>query len=122
MSTILLVDDNTNIREAYAEIIEIFGYNCLLAEDGQDAITIMLSTACDLIISDSEMPDMNGYELLHHIKTDPQNSHIPFVLHTGRDKHDLPLNTYDVMPDAILSKPTNLNHFRATIERFLPGD
>ncbi|MEQ8878694.1 MAG: response regulator [Cyclobacteriaceae bacterium] len=67
--TILIVDDELNIRETLQDLLEIQGYNTLVAPDGEAAMFMAVRELPDLIISDVMMPKMDGYELLEVIRS-----------------------------------------------------
>ncbi len=64
---ILVVDDDELVRKTLSVLISSFGYHCLVAGDGVEAIAVLKSTAVDLVFSDIVMPGMDGLELLNHI-------------------------------------------------------
>ncbi len=66
---ILVVDDELNIRVGLGKSLEMDGYNIFLAEDGNDALKVMLRTEIDLVLSDLRMPGLSGEELLKQISS-----------------------------------------------------
>jgi CheY-like chemotaxis protein len=66
--TILIVDDETNIRTSLANILQKLGYKIVEAEDGQDAIEKARATKPDLVLMDTMMPGMDGLEACRQIK------------------------------------------------------
>jgi diguanylate cyclase (GGDEF)-like protein len=64
---ILIVDDDELVRMTLSVLIGSFGYHCLVAGDGIEAIAVLKSTAVDLVFSDIVMPGMDGLQLLNHI-------------------------------------------------------
>lgn len=66
--TILLVDDEENLREIISRKLTSEGHNCLTASEGQEALDILENSSCDLVITDLKMPGMGGLELLTRIK------------------------------------------------------
>jgi diguanylate cyclase (GGDEF)-like protein len=64
---VLVVDDDELVRKTLSVLISSFGYHCLVAGDGVEAIAVLQSTAVDLVFSDIVMPGMDGLELLNHI-------------------------------------------------------
>ena len=77
---ILVVDDDLNMRETLAMMLEMAGFNAAKAEDCLAARELMQSGDFDLVISDIKMPRMNGIELFTWNK---QNKNIPTILITG---------------------------------------
>lgn len=64
---VLIVDDDELVRMTLSVLIGSFGYHCLVAGDGIEAIAVLKSTAVDLVFSDIVMPGMDGLQLLDHI-------------------------------------------------------
>ncbi len=67
-AVVLVVDDDDVVRKSLGLLISSLGYYCLQAEDGEEAVEVLESTNCDLVLSDLMMPGMDGLELLEHIK------------------------------------------------------
>jgi two-component system, cell cycle response regulator len=67
-ATILIVDDEELIRMTLSVTVASFGFHCIIASDGLEAIEILKRTKCDLVLSDIIMPNMDGLELLKYIK------------------------------------------------------
>ncbi|KAB8029971.1 response regulator [Fluviispira multicolorata] len=81
--TILIVDDAITVRNLAKYALSRGGYNILEAEDGSVGLAVTRSNNVDLIISDLNMPKMNGLELAKAIKSDPKTQNIPiFMLST----------------------------------------
>lgn len=70
MARILVVEDNTSIREAMCEMLQQAGYETIAAENGRFAADIHRSTPVDLIITDLFMPDTDGMELIYQFRRD----------------------------------------------------
>lgn len=68
--TILVVDDEEMMRDLLEKILSREGYNIITACDGVDALSKLSEQKVDIVISDMKMPNMNGFELLKHIKND----------------------------------------------------
>ena len=68
METVLIVDDEQDIREMLSEWLTTWGYRPLQAEDGPEALQIVREEPVDLVLTDLRMPQMNGIELLSRIK------------------------------------------------------
>jgi chemotaxis family two-component system sensor histidine kinase/response regulator PixL len=88
--TVLVVDDAASLRKTLAMSLERVGYRVLQAGDGWEALKQLQSNAkVNLVISDIEMPNLNGFDLLNHRRQDPQLQQVPVVMLTSRsnDKH-----------------------------------
>ncbi len=78
--TVLLVDDSPLIHRHTVPILLDEGYAVLQARDGEEGLASVRGHAVDLVITDVEMPKMNGYELCRAIKHDPSTSHVPVLI------------------------------------------
>lgn len=114
---ILVVDDTTTSRMLLRDALETIGFrNIAVAADGQQALQMMMTTPSHLVISDMNMPKMNGLELLKAIRTYKPTSRTPFMILTGSpDKavldegRKLGLNNY-------LTKPYSPDQLRRALE------
>jgi two-component system chemotaxis sensor kinase CheA len=83
-----VVDDSITTRTLERSILEAHGYTVELCVDGRDALERLAGTHVDLIVSDVEMPHMDGFTLLQSVKGDPRTAGIPFILVTSRDAEE----------------------------------
>jgi two-component system chemotaxis sensor kinase CheA len=83
---VLVVDDSITTRTLEKNILEAIGFDVLVAMDGMEAWQILGDTLPDVIISDVEMPNMNGLELTRRVKTSAHTQHIPLILLTSLAK------------------------------------
>jgi two-component system response regulator VanR len=82
--TVLVVDDQPEILENIALVLESEGYRVLIAADGTEALDVLTSNSVDLIVADIAMPRMNGYQLYERVRETPQWVVIPFLFLTAR--------------------------------------
>lgn len=121
-SRILLVEDNPASLELMRYLLHSDGHQVLLASDGRQAMAHLASGACglpDLVLTDIQMPGLDGYELLAHIRTDARLQALPVVALTA---YSMPGDQERVMRagfDGYLSKPidpeTVLSQVRAML-------
>ncbi|WP_063777337.1 ATP-binding protein [Scytonema millei] len=78
--TILVVDDDANIRQLLRQQLETEGYNIIEAKDGIEAIAFVKKSAPDLIILDVMMPEMSGFDVAAVLKNDPKTMNIPIII------------------------------------------
>jgi CheY-like chemotaxis protein len=116
---ILAVDDDRIIRRLYERVLTEVGYEVLLAEDGEDAWQKIASFAPDLVISDVEMPRVDGYELCRRVKEYPQWAQTPFIicssLSGGRDV----MRAFESGTDDYLIKPINEDELLGRVAEML---
>lgn len=79
MKTVLLIEDNNDIRENTCELLELEGYNVIFAENGKTGLTLAKKNIPDIIICDIQMPEVDGYEVFKGLKNDSKTSTIPFI-------------------------------------------
>jgi len=88
-NTILLIEDNVQMRENIAEILQLSHYHVLTAENGKIGVNIAQSELPDIILCDVMMPELDGYGVVHILKSDPTTASIPFIFLTAKsDKRD----------------------------------
>ena len=88
-SRVLVVDDSLSVRRAIASLLEDQGYEVALARDGLEAVKSMDINRPDVVLTDLEMPNMNGLELTAHVRSRPELADLTVVMITSRsmDKH-----------------------------------
>jgi CheY-like chemotaxis protein len=90
MKTILLIEDNLEIRENTSELLEIEGYHVIVANNGKTGISLAKEKKPDIILSDILMPEADGYEVFNGLKSDPNTANIPFIFVTASvEKKDI---------------------------------
>ena len=79
---ILIVDDSKAIRQSISYVLEQNGYQVAEAEDGLDALERLEAAPVDLIITDVNMPNMNGIELIEAVRADTRAAAVPILVLT----------------------------------------
>jgi CheY-like chemotaxis protein/chemotaxis signal transduction protein len=87
-STVLVVDDSLNTREIEKSILEAYGYSVVTAEDGQEALEMTRDTLYDLVITDVEMPRLDGFSLTERLRADNRYRAVPIIIVTSREKDE----------------------------------
>ncbi len=89
MKKILIIEDNNDMRENIAEILELAQYQVETAPNGKEGVRIAQEKDPDLIICDIMMPELDGYGVLHILSNDPKTALIPFIFLTAKaEKND----------------------------------
>jgi two-component system chemotaxis response regulator CheY len=119
--TILVVDDFTSIRDFVCEILEQKGYITLKAKNGNEAFSILIekSIKIDLVLSDYNMPECDGFELLTKIKTTSDISDIPVIFLTTESDPGRMNRAMNAGLAAWIKKPYQSDIFYTHIERAL---
>jgi DNA-binding response OmpR family regulator len=84
MTTILLADDQPDLRAMLSLTLESAGFQVLRSSDGLEALAILQAHAVDLILADIAMPRLNGYQLYQRVRENPRWLAIPFIFLTAR--------------------------------------
>ena len=99
---ILVADDNLLVRELQRSILEQAGYRVVVADDGHAALDALTRDRVDLVLSDVDMPRMNGFDLTRAIRAHPELRNIPVVMLTSKDSAEDHQEGLDAGADAYL--------------------
>jgi len=114
---ILIVDDFATLRMSLRSVLEQLGYSEIdEAEEGQEAVSKLKEKDYDLIISDIDMPLMNGFELLNHIKKDDNLKNIPIIFITAEAEREKIVEAIKAGLDAYITKPFSISTLQQKIE------
>lgn len=80
--TVLTVDDSPSMRQMVAFTLSRAGYTLFEATDGRDALTKLAGQRADLVITDLNMPAMDGLQLIRHLRADPAYRFVPIIMLT----------------------------------------
>jgi len=116
---ILVVDDSMTIRNLVTEELEKAGFQVMTAINGKHALKLIKKNIPDLILSDINMPEMDGIEFCKAVKKDPGFSAIPFVIMSSNDDRSIMRRTIQIGANAYLVKPFNLEQVVITVEKLL---
>lgn len=105
MKTILLIEDDTALRENTAELLELSGYNVNTAPNGKIGIEKAIKTPPDLVVCDIMMPEIDGYGVLEALSSKNITSHIPFIFLSAKTEHKEVRKGMDLGADDYLTKP-----------------
>lgn len=123
--SILLVEDNNDMREYVRRLLQEDGYEVHVAEDGQAALELTARHSYDLILSDVMMPKVDGIELLQAIRKDPRLKTTPVVLLSARAGEEFRIQGLGAGADDYLTKPFSarelLSRVSAHIDSHLRG-
>jgi len=117
--TILIIDDEVNLRKTLAEILGGKGHEILEARDGSEAIDLLGSTTPDLVFTDWRMPKMGGEEVLHHIRNEQRLAAIPVIVITAFGSSHNAIEAVRLGAYDFVMKPFDLEEISLTVERAL---
>lgn len=114
--TVLIVDDEKDLAETFAEIFSMEGFDTLLAHDGLQALEVLKLQHVDLIVSDAKMPKMSGPDLAKKLKD--MGKKRPFLLVTGfSDVDSSQLSNLGI--DAMFSKPIDADELLDAAKEYI---
>jgi CheY-like chemotaxis protein/CRP-like cAMP-binding protein len=105
MYHILLIEDNKDVRENTAEILELAGYKVTAAADGKKGVEQVNIQKPDIIICDIMMPVLDGYGVLHMLSKNPETSGIPFIFLTAKAERSDLRKGMEMGADDYITKP-----------------
>jgi CheY-like chemotaxis protein len=90
LAKVLVVEDEPDMTMVITHFLQHAGYEVLTAANGEEGLEKTTSEKPDLILSDTQMPVMNGWEMLEELRKQPMSKHIPVIMVTGRyEKYDI---------------------------------
>jgi chemosensory pili system protein ChpA (sensor histidine kinase/response regulator) len=115
----LVVDDSLTMRKVLSRLLEREGYEVLVAKDGMDAMQLLQQTVPDVILTDIEMPRMDGFGLARNIRDDARTANTPLIMISSRtaDKHQNMAK--DIGVDAFFGKPVHDDELLAKVGELL---
>ncbi|MGJ9417020.1 Hpt domain-containing protein [Massilia sp. CMS3.1] len=123
--TVMVVDDSLTVRRVTQRLLEREGYRVALAKDGVDALEQLPTVRPDLMLVDIEMPRMDGFDLVRHVRSNAATAALPVIMITSRtaDKHrnvalGLGVNAYFGKP---FQEPVLLGAIAGLLNREMPG-
>jgi CRP/FNR family transcriptional regulator, cyclic AMP receptor protein len=116
LKKILLIEDNAEIRENTAEILELANYEVITAPDGKKGIEIALQTKPDLIVCDIMMPVLDGYGVLHTLHKNDATRNIPFIFLTAKTERLDLRKGMEMGADDYITKPFSGTELLSAIE------
>jgi putative two-component system response regulator len=116
---ILVVDDDNAIAILLQRVLTGDGYRVTVAQNGREALDSVASNRPDLILTDLDMPQMNGYELCRQIKHEPATRLLPVLMMTGRSEQEARLKAWELGADDFLTKPFDIVEVRARCKSLL---
>lgn len=121
MGKILIVEDSSTTRSLIRAVIEDLGddYDAYEAETGFEALKLLPSESFNLIITDINMPDINGLELISFVKNNDAYKHIPMIIVSTERSEEDRKRGMSLGADAYVSKPFKAEELQEEIKRVL---
>ncbi|NVD08633.1 response regulator [Vibrio sp. JPW-9-11-11] len=119
MTKILAVDDSVSIRQMVSHTLRDAGYDVETANDGRDALSKIMRAKFDVVISDVNMPNMGGFELVKALREKPQYKFTPILMLTTETSSDKKQQGKAVGATGWLVKPFNPDTLLKTLKRVI---
>ncbi|MGI8608382.1 MAG: response regulator [Candidatus Dormibacteria bacterium] len=115
--TVMLVDDDPQLRHVVSMFFELEGYNVLQAKDGQEAITMLGEYVPDVILLDLMMPNVGGRDVCLHVRAQRNLKEIPVVVFTANETMEEDLRAAGA--DRFIAKPFSLEGLRRVVRTLI---
>src|SRR5439155_25677153 len=123
--TVLLIEDDPALLDLLANILLEKGFDVLQACGGRQGLELITNSHPDIVVLDLIMPEFDGFQVIEHLRADPQTNHIPILIHTGVALTDLErqrlanhvhLITSKTEPTALFAEVERLGGLAATAD------
>jgi chemosensory pili system protein ChpA (sensor histidine kinase/response regulator) len=122
LPTALVVDDSLSARRSLVQFMQDAGYKVRSARDGLEAIEILNVLDPDILLSDLEMPRMNGMELVNHVRASDDKSSLPIIIITSRTASKHQQEAIASGADVYLTKPYSEDELLEQIQKLQKPD
>lgn len=119
MQNVLAVDDSPSMRSLVTYVLKHAGYNVYLAEDGREALEFAQNTTVDLVLTDINMPNLDGIELIKGLRRLPSYQFVPMLVLTTESGRDMKLEGKKAGATGWIVKPFDPPTLVATIKKVL---
>ena len=117
--TVLVVDDMAANRSVLCRQLELNKYHAISVESGEAALELLTRTRPDIVLLDYMMPNMNGIEVLRHLRSDPALIDLPVIMVTARAENEATIEALEAGADDYVTKPIDFAVLRARIDSHL---
>ncbi|MBN8836111.1 MAG: response regulator [Sphingobacteriia bacterium] len=119
MATILIIEDEAFLRNNIKKMLELKGYLCYTAENGQEGVDSLQQLTPDLIVCDVMMPYMDGFEVLENVRAHPLTAATPFIFLTARADAIDKIKGTELGANKYLTKPFSMIDLIAAVQDLL---
>ena len=119
MKKVLLIEDDHNIRENTAEMLELSGFHVIVAENGQEGIQELTKIKPDVILCDIKMPHLDGFSVLTKFKEIKEIAHVPFIFFSASVEKKEVEQAFALGIDGYIRKPFDFDELISTINQCL---
>ena len=119
MNQLLVIEDDPNIRESLAEMLDLHGFEVMLAENGKAGLRLASQNLPGLIITDIMMPEMDGFEMLSSLRKQQRTELVPVIVLTAKVELESKLKGLELGADDYLTKPFEFRELHLKINNLL---
>ena len=119
MSLILVIEDDARVQDSIADLLETQGYDVVKAQNGKDGIQLAVDKTPALILCDVMMPSINGFSVLHSVKSMPELSSIPFIFISALAEQKYIKMGLEKGADRFLTKPFKSEELFSAINQLI---
>jgi DNA-binding response OmpR family regulator len=116
---VLLVDDEDQLRKVMKDLLQRDGYEVTEAADGVEALDQVDRHAPDIVVLDLNLPGLDGYGVLNHLRSRPATADIPVVVLTAHGDEESEVRVFEMGADDFLSKPFRARALSARLQAVL---
>lgn len=116
---VLIVDDESAVLQTLSILLKSRGFDVLTATTGEETLDTLNSKEVDLILLDIVLPDIDGFDVCHQIKSNPKTKHIPVIIVSSRYANEDKLEGFHLGADDYISKPFENEELFARVEAVL---
>jgi CheY-like chemotaxis protein len=117
--TVLIVDDNPDVREICSIALDYAGYQVLNARDGLEGVTMAREALPDMVVMDGKLPVMGGWDAARLLKADPRTAPIPVLAFTASAVTPAQMRMLQEVTDGYIPKPCYPSEFLAAVQRWI---
>lgn len=118
---VLYIEDNKDNMTLVRRVLEVEGYEVIGTENGAEGLAKARSLRPDLIITDINLPDIDGYEITETLKRETKTAHIPVIAMTANVMKKDREQVHEVGCDGYIAKPIDIDALPEQVENFLKG-
>jgi CheY-like chemotaxis protein len=117
---VLLAEDDRALRRFLQVLLERAGYKVITAEDGLEAMKVVVTTKVDVVVTDAMMPNLNGHEFCRFLRNSPALAHLPVIMLSALERNESDQNSSQA--NAFLAKPVSSDSLIECIEKLLASE
>ena len=117
--SVLLVDDEDQLRRVMKDLLERDGYDVFEAADGAEALQQVDKHMPDILVLDLNLPGLDGYGVITHLRSRPATEKIPIIVLTAKGDEDNEVRVFELGANDFLSKPFRARALSARIQAVL---